>query len=44
MTVMTHIRDVRKRMSYMEHTFQPLRDMVMLLKVTLLFNPYLTPI
>ena len=32
MTVMTHIRDVRKRMAYMEHTFQPLRDMVMLLK------------
>ena len=31
MAVMTHIRDVRKRMSYMEHTFQPLRDMVMLL-------------
>jgi dynein heavy chain len=32
MEVMTHIRDVRKRMHFMENTFQPLRDMVMLLK------------
>ena len=32
MAVMTHIRDVRKKMDYMTTVFTPLRDMVMLLK------------
>ena len=32
MSIMSHIRDVRKKMSSMSSTFGPLRDMVMLLK------------
>ena len=32
MSVMTHIRDVRKRMPTMDATFQPLRETVALLK------------
>lgn len=32
MSVMTHIRDVRKRMPWMEDSLSPLRDMVALLK------------
>ena len=32
MSVMTHIRDVRKRMPTMDDTFVPLREMVLLLK------------